>query len=244
MKQQKAHGYNLLYMSPENCIYKLEKICKTYIRGEQELKILKDLDFCVYKGQSLCIMGASGAGKSTLLHIMGTLDRVTSGSLFYRDQNITDLSSSELAFLRQKKIGFVFQFHYLLSEFTALENIMLPAHIAKIPYKQALEKAEFLIKALDIYQRKDHYPSELSGGEQQRVAIARALINQPEILLADEPAGNLDKENSIKIQELFLKLHEQFHLTLVTVSHDISFANSFPIIYKMEDGKIRNLKMS
>ena len=231
-------------MSQKDSIYRLDKVCKTYIRGKQELKILKDLEFHIHKGESLCIIGASGVGKSTLLHIMGTLDQPTSGSIFYREQNITDFSPSELAFLRQKKIGFVFQFHYLLSEFTALENVMLPAHIAKIPYKQALERAEALIETLDIYHRKDHYPSELSGGEQQRVAIARALINQPEILLADEPAGNLDKENSIKIQDLFLKLHEQFHLTLVAVSHDMSFANSFPIIYKMEDGKIRNLKMS
>ena len=116
---------------------------------------------------------------------------------------------------------------------------MMPAHIAKIPYKEALEKAESLINTLNIYHRKTHYPSELSGGEQQRVAIARALINQPEILLADEPAGNLDKENSFKIQELFFKLHEQFRLTLVAVSHDSSFAHAFPSVVKIEDGKIR-----
>lgn len=227
----------------KDSIYKLERVCKTYTRGGQSLEILKELELFVYKGQSLCITGASGVGKSTLLHIMGTLDRPTSGSIFYREQDITSFSPSQLAFLRRKKIGFVFQFHYLLSEFTALENIMLPAHIAKMPFKESLERAEFLINTLGFYHRKSHYPSELSGGEQQRVAIARALINQPEILLADEPAGNLDKENSLKIQDLFFKLHENFQLTLVAVSHDLAFANSFPSVFKMEEGKIRDLRL-
>ena len=224
---------------PSQSVYKLEKVCKTYNRGKQSLKILKDLDLHIHRGQFLCIAGASGAGKSTLLHIMGTLDRPTSGAVFFSGKDIANFSPSQLAFLRRKKIGFVFQFHYLLNEFTTLENVMMPAHIAKIPQKEALEKAESLIHTLNIYHRKTHYPSELSGGEQQRVAIARALINDPEILLADEPAGNLDKENSFKIQELFLKLHEQFRLTLVAVSHDSSFASAFSSVVTIEDGKIR-----
>lgn len=226
------------HLSPQS-IYKLEKVCKTYTRGKQSLEILKDLDLHIHRGQFLCIVGASGAGKSTLLHIMGALDRPTSGSVFFSGRDITGFTSAQLAFLRRKKIGFVFQFHYLLNEFTALENVMMPAHIAKLPYKEALEKAKSLIDTLNIYHRKTHYPSELSGGEQQRVAIARALINDPEILLADEPAGNLDKENSLKIQELFLKLHEKFHLTLIAVSHDSFFAGAFSSVVAIEDGRIR-----
>ena len=222
-------------------IYRLKKVSKTYIRGKQSLEILKDLELCIPKGESLCIVGASGAGKSTLLHIMGALDRPTSGSVFYKERDIAGFSSSQLAFLRRRKMGFVFQFHYLLSEFTALENVMLPAHIAKIPVKEASKKAESLIETLGLSHRKTHYPSELSGGEQQRLAIARALINEPEILLADEPAGNLDSKNSLKIQELFSLLHKKFHLTLVAVSHDMSFASTFSSVLKMEDGKISPL---
>lgn len=228
-------------MIKKDSIYRLEKVSKTYIRGKQSLKILKDLELCIHKGESLCIVGASGAGKSTLLHIMGALDRPTSGSVFYKEQDISGFSASQLAFLRRRKIGFVFQFHYLLSEFTALENVMLPAHIAKIPVKEALKKAEALIETLGLSHRKTHYPSELSGGEQQRLAIARALINDPEILLADEPAGNLDSKNSKTIQDLFAHLHARFRLTLVSVSHDMSFASSFSSVLKMEDGKISSL---
>ena len=222
-------------------IYKLEKVCKSFSRGGRDLSILKDLDLSVPKGGFLCVSGASGAGKSTLLHIMGALDRPTSGSVLFQGRELPSLSSSKSAFLRREKIGFVFQFHYLLNEFTALENIALPALIAAVPRKKAFSRAEFLIETVGVSHRKSHFPSEMSGGEQQRVAVARALVNQPEVLLADEPAGNLDRASARKIQDLLFDLHERFQLTIVAVSHNLSFARSCPSRAEIEDGKIKSL---
>ena len=217
------------------CIYDLKKISKSYAKTGF---VLKDLDLNVSKAEALCIMGASGAGKSTLLHIMGALDKPDSGSVLYRGGNFRFFSSKEAAFFRRRKIGFVFQFHYLLNEFTALENILLPARIAKTPPKEAYDRAMGLMETLQITQRKDHFPSQLSGGEQQRAAIARALVNAPEVLLADEPVGNLDRENSLKIRELFFQLQSDFQLTLIAVSHDEDFAGAFPSVLHLQDGKI------
>ena len=220
-------------------IYELKDVSKTYIRGSQALPVLKDINLQVQKGQALCIMGPSGAGKSTLLHIMGTLDRASSGSVFYRGRELAEFSDEDRAFLRRGKLGFVFQFHHLLSEFTAQENIIIPGHFTGRGYKEALKRAQFLMETLGISSRKDHYPSELSGGEQQRVAIARALMNEPEVLLADEPVGNLDRKNALKIRDLFFELHKTFQLTLISVSHDIGFAGAFPRILRLEDGCLK-----
>ena len=220
-------------------IYELKDVSKTYIRGSQTLPVLKDINLQVQKGQALCIMGPSGAGKSTLLHIMGTLDRASSGSVFYRGRELAEFSDEDRAFLRRGKLGFVFQFHHLLSEFTAQENIIIPGHFTGRGYKDSLKRAQFLMETLGISSRKDHYPSELSGGEQQRVAIARALMNEPEVLLADEPVGNLDRKNALKIRDLFFELHKTFQLTLISVSHDIGFAGAFPRILRLEDGCLK-----
>lgn len=228
-------------MLAEN-IYQLTGVCKNYVRGNQTLSILKNLNLEVKKGQAVCITGPSGIGKSTLLHLMGTLDQATSGDIFYRNKNLKNLKAEQQAFLRREKLGFVFQFHHLLPEFTALENVRVPAQISKRPKKTSLERAHFLLETLGLQDRVHHYPSELSGGEQQRVAIARALMNSPEVLLADEPVGNLDQENSQKIRNLFFKLHEKFKLTLISVSHDKSFAETFPTILKMEQGKLFEIK--
>lgn len=222
-------------------IYRLQNICKSYQHGNSVLPILKNLNLDIHKGQAICITGPSGSGKSTLLHIIGTLDKATSGQVFYRDKNIDSFNEKELAFLRNKKIGFVFQFHYLLTEFTALENVMIPAHLAKKNYKESLERAGFLMETLGLSDRQKHYPAELSGGEQQRLAIARALMNEPELLLADEPVGNLDRKNAASIRDLFFDLHKNFSLTLVAVSHDRFFAEDFPSLLKLEDGQIRDI---
>lgn len=220
-------------------IYELKNVHKIYTRGSQSLSVLKDINLQVQKGQALCIMGPSGAGKSTLLHIMGTLDQASSGSVFYRNRELSGFSDEDRAFLRRGKLGFVFQFHHLLSEFTAQENILIPGHFTGRGYKEAVKRAQFLMETLGIFSRKDHYPSQMSGGEQQRVAIARALMNEPEVLLADEPVGNLDRKNALKIRDLFFDLQKTFQLTLISVSHDIGFAGAFPRILRLEDGLLK-----
>ena len=222
-------------------IYTLKNVYKSFQHGKNEVSILKNLDLEIQKGQAVCITGPSGSGKSTLLHILGTLDKVSSGEVFYRDKNLADFGQKELAFLRNKKLGFVFQFHHLLMEMTSLENIMIPSYISQRPYKESLERAHFLAETLKLKDRLKHHPSELSGGEQQRVAIARALMNEPEVLLADEPVGNLDRQNSSSIRDLFFNLHKDFSLTLVAVSHDHFFAEAFPKILRLEDGNIVNI---
>ncbi len=212
-------------------------ISKVYQQGEGELEILKSVDLDIYQGESLCILGASGAGKSTLLHILGTLDRPTAGQLFYRDENLLYKSDQELAQFRNQKMGFVFQFHHLLAEFTALENIMMPARIAGVAASDSRRRAEHLCEILGLQGRETHFPSQLSGGERQRVAVARALMRDPEVLFADEPTGNLDKDNCQKVQELFFELQQRLGLSLVVVTHDPQFASRFPRRLLMEDGR-------
>ncbi|MCC7404797.1 MAG: ABC transporter ATP-binding protein [Bdellovibrionales bacterium] len=211
-------------------------VYKSYPMGKNRLEILKGLDLQIHQGEAVCIVGASGAGKSTLLHIMGTLDRPTLGTVLYRGRDLFRQSDEQLAKFRNEKLGFVFQFHHLMSEFTALENITMPARIAGMSARMARERGEELLAGLGLIDRKDHFPSEMSGGEQQRVAIARALLNEPEVLLADEPTGNLDTKNSGKIQDLFFELKDRMGLTLVVVSHDQEFARRFPRICVMKDG--------
>lgn len=212
-------------------------IAKSFPQGRDTLHVLKSLSLTVQAGDAICIRGASGAGKSTLLHILGTLDRPTQGDVFYKGESLLRRSDDELADFRNKKMGFVFQFHHLMSEFTALENVMMPCRIGGISKKIAREKAEKLLVELQLEARMTHYPSEMSGGEQQRVAIARALVQNPEILFADEPTGNLDTVNSQRIQELFFELKERHGLTLIVVSHDLDFARRFPRVLSLKDGQ-------
>ena len=214
----------------------VRRVTKTYNQGPQKLEILKGIDADFYPGEAACIVGSSGAGKSTLLHIIGALDHPTSGQVLYKNENLFDKSDEDLAQFRNKTIGFVFQFHHLLSEFSALENIMMPARIAGESVHEVQKRAEKLISMMGLNDRAHHYPSELSGGEQQRVAVARALIQNPKILLADEPTGNLDTENSRQIQELFFNLKHQFGLTLIVVTHDSNFASRFPRRLILKDG--------
>lgn len=211
-------------------------VTKSYPMGASRLEVLKGIDLEVSAGEALCIVGASGAGKSTLLHIMGTLDRPTLGKVFFRGVDLTRESDEALAQFRNRSMGFVFQFHHLMSEFSALENVMMPCRIGGLSVKESRIEAERLLEMLGLKERMSHFPSEMSGGEQQRVAIARALVRSPEVLFADEPTGNLDTVNGERIQSLFFELKRQLHLTLVVVTHDLAFAAKFPKVLRMKDG--------
>lgn len=210
---------------------------KAYTQGTSELEILKSVDIDVQAGESVGIVGSSGAGKSTLLHILGTLDRATEGELIFGGVNIMDMDEEEMARLRNREMGFVFQFHHLLGEFTAVENVMIPCRIAGDSKASSKIKAMELLDNMGLADRAHHYPNELSGGELQRVAIARALVRRPRILFADEPTGNLDSQNSLNIQNLFFNLKEKYGLTLVVVTHDMTFAQKFTRTLKISDGK-------
>lgn len=217
-------------------LLKARQIWKTYPQGAGELSILRGVDLDVAAKEALCILGASGAGKSTLLHILGTLDRPTKGELKFQNQDLISASEEELAQFRNSTMGFVFQFHHLLAEFTALENVMIPCRLVGQSKSEAEQRAEVLLKELGLKDRLRHYPSQLSGGELQRVAIARALVRNPKILFADEPTGNLDSQNSIRIQNLFFELKERMGLTLIVVTHDLQFAQKFSRILRLSDG--------
>ena len=202
--------------------------------------VIKGIDLHINKGEIVAIVGASGAEKSTLLQILGTLDKPDKGKVIIDNQDITSLNQKNLASFRNKKIGFVFQFHHLLPEFTALENICIPAFIAGVPKKEAADKAMALLEYLRLTERASHKPSMLSGGEQQRVAIARALINNPAIILADEPSGNLDSQNAKELHELFFSLREKTGQTFVIVTHNPSLANMADRALTIVDGKIEH----
>ncbi|WP_029904191.1 ABC transporter ATP-binding protein [Prevotella sp. 10(H)] len=202
------------------------------------LKVLKGINLRVEKGEIISIVGASGAGKTTLLQIMGTLDKADSGTVFINNQNLSKLSDSKLSDFRNKNIGFVFQFHQLLPEFTALENVMIPALIGKVKDSQAKAKAKELLDMLGLSSRMEHKPNELSGGEKQRVAVARALINDPAVILADEPSGSLDTENKEELHQLFFKLRDTLGQTFVIVTHDEHLASITDRTVHMKDGMI------
>ena len=218
-------------------LLKTVSICKSFHKGSHKIDVLKGLSLDIHKKEALCIVGPSGAGKSTFLHILGTLDPPSSGHVFFKNQNLSSAGEEEKACFRRHKLGFVFQFHYLLSEFNMLENIMIAGHIGGLSPEQSKDKAYELMKWLNLSHRALHFPSELSGGEQQRAAIARALMNEPEILLADEPTGSLDAQHSIKILDLLFELRERLDLTLAAVSHNPHFSKSFPKVLKMKDGQ-------
>lgn len=203
-----------------------------------KLHILKGVDLDVQKGEIITIVGASGAGKSTLLHIIGTLDHQDQGSVRLNNIDVGSLSSRKLSAFRNEHIGFIFQFHHLLPEFTALENISIPAYIGKKNKKQTEERARELLDLLGLKDRADHKPNELSGGEQQRVSVARAMINNPSIILADEPSGNLDSNNAESLHQLFADLRDRLKQTFVIVTHNESLANMADRKIIMKDGQI------
>lgn len=222
-------------------IIKAEKIYKIYFEGikEKELIVLDNLDFEMEKGKIVSITGISGSGKSTLLHILGTLDKPNKGKIYFNGNDIGKLSDRELARFRNRNIGFVFQFHHLLPELTSIENVAMPMLISGKSYIESLSAADSLLSKLDLSDRKDHYPNQLSGGEQQRIAVARALINNPELILADEPTGNLDKYHSEELIELLWELNKMFSISLLLVTHNEGLAERAEVLYKLADGKLK-----
>ena len=215
---------------------KIEKIKKSF----GSLEVLKDINLNIKKGEIVSIVGASGAGKTTLLQVVGTLLKPNSGSIFINDIDIESLNEKKIAKFRNRNIGFVFQFHQLLPEFTALENVCIPAFIANKSKKEAEDKAKEILHFLSLDNRLHHKPNELSGGEQQRVAVARAIINNPSVLLADEPSGNLDSKNKKELHELFFSLRDKYNQTIVIVTHNKELSEMSDRILTIKDGVILN----
>ena len=213
---------------------------KTYVMGKRTLEVLRGVDVEIARGDFVALRGASGTGKSTLLHLIGGLDTPNAGEIFFDGQSLAKFSESELTHFRNRRVGFVFQAYHLLPELTALENVCLPARVARISTGNATKRAEDLLARVGLKDRLDHKPSELSGGEQQRVAIARALINEPELLLADEPTGNLDSHTGGEIIELLKSLRPEKKMTLVIATHDAKVAASAPRVIELVDGMINS----
>ncbi|MGE5444881.1 MAG: ABC transporter ATP-binding protein [Ignavibacteriales bacterium] len=219
-------------------VIEVKGLSKVFETDGSRVAALKGIDLVIKKGETLGIVGMSGSGKSTLLHILGTLDRPTSGEVLYSGENVFRRSDDELATFRNREIGFVFQFHYLLSEFSALENVMMPLLIQRIEAKEAKDLATNILERVGLRDRLDHRPGELSGGEQQRVAIARAVILKPGVILADEPTGNLDLETGNSVMDLFLNLNQEEEITLVLVTHNPAVAERLGRRIRLSDGKI------
>lgn len=221
-----------------NIILACEAVCKNYYDGQLNVQVLDNLTLQVDKGQSIGIVGASGSGKSTLLHILGGLDKPTSGRVFLMGQDLSELSQKQLSGLRNRHLGFVYQFHHLLPEFSALENVMMPLLIGKRPKEQARERALLMLEKVGLKDRVLHRPGELSGGERQRAAIARALVTDPACLLADEPTGNLDRKNALNILDMMMELKQELGTALVVVTHDDEMAARFDRVLNMTDGAL------
>ena len=221
-----------------NTILACEAVCKNYYDGQLNVQVLDNLTLQVDKGQSIGIVGASGSGKSTLLHILGGLDKPTSGRVSLMGQDLSQLSQKQLSGLRNQYLGFVYQFHHLLPEFSALENVMMPLLIGKRPKEQARERALLMLEKVGLKDRVQHRPGELSGGERQRAAIARALVTDPACLLADEPTGNLDRKNALNILDMMMELKQELGTALVVVTHDDEMAARFDRVLNMTDGAL------
>ena len=220
-------------------IVEVRNLEKTFETQSETLTILKDLDLCVKEGSKCVIVGKSGSGKSTLLNIIGGLDNPSSGEVFVDGKLISGLNEDQLTDYRKNVLGLVFQFHYLLKDFTALENIYLPAYMAGVPKKEAVERAKILLEDVGLSDRATHLPSQLSGGERQRIAVARSLINNPKLVLADEPTGNLDPANAYLIGEMLFKISEKYNKTLILVTHDMNLAQRGDVKYFIDKGQLK-----
>ncbi|MCF8092311.1 MAG: ABC transporter ATP-binding protein [Desulfotignum sp.] len=223
---------------PESVIMSLEQVSKTFTSPTTSIEILKHSDFTIIRGETLAVVGASGIGKSTLLNIIGTLDRPDEGRVMFRDHDLFSLRDDQLAAFRNERIGFVFQFHYLLQGFTAVENVMIPGLIARKNKKTIEKQAANMLERVGLADRYSHRVEDLSGGEQQRVAIARALVMKPDLLLADEPTGNLDEKNSDSIHALLDELNKELGMTVIVVTHNMKLAHMMEKMVTIHDGSI------
>lgn len=224
-----------------NEIVKITGLEKTYVSDGEKLTVLRNLDLKIFEGTKNVIVGESGSGKSTLLNIIGGIDHVTSGKVIAGKWDVTNLSDSEMSEYRSGFLGLIFQFHYLLKDFTALENVYLPLYMTGVSKKEAIERAEGLLSDVGVYDRKNHLPGQLSGGERQRVAVARSLINNPALILADEPTGNLDPANAASIGDLLFSMVDRYKKTLVLVTHDMNLAKKGDNLYSIKNGKLERV---
>lgn len=230
-------------MDDENVIVQIEGLEKNYVNQSETLRVLKGLSLTIKKGERVCITGESGNGKSTLLNILGGIDTASGGVVKAGGNELSALDEDALTEYRARFVGLVFQFHYLLKDFSALENVFLPAYMAGMHKSDAMKKAEKLLEDVGLSHRKNHLPSELSGGERQRVAVARALVNDPSLVLADEPTGNLDPANAAMIGELLFQVAKNYDKTLLVVTHDMDLASRGETLYKLEDGVLKKMEI-
>jgi len=221
-----------------NNFLKIKGLYKSFQSGSEKLRILIDLSLQLNEGEMLAVTGASGSGKSTFLHLVGGMDRADAGEIFLAGQKVTRLEGQQLAQFRNSKIGFIFQFHHLLPEFSALENVMFPLLLRRIPFAESRTRAHALLDEVGLADRTHHKPGQLSGGEQQRVAVARALVGKPSLLLGDEPTGNLDEHTAEAIYELLLDIHRRHHLTSIIVTHNPKLAALCSLEKRLEEGKL------
>lgn len=230
-------------MDDENVIVQIEGLEKNYVNQSETLRVLKGLSLTIKKGERVCITGESGNGKSTLLNILGGIDTASGGVVKAEGNELSALDEDALTEYRARFVGLVFQFHYLLKDFSALENVFLPAYMAGMHKSDAMKKAEKLLEDVGLSHRKNHLPSELSGGERQRVAVARSLVNDPSLVLADEPTGNLDPANAAMIGELLFQVAKNYGKTLLVVTHDMDLASRGETLYKLEDGVLKKMEI-
>ena len=214
-------------------IFKCSNISKSFYQGNKTVEVLKNIDFTLEQSTSVSIVGPSGSGKTTFLNVLSGLDSPSAGKVFYKDKDINNLNDKERASIRNKEIGFVYQFHHLLPEFTALENVSLPMLISGLNMEEANEKSSRLLKKVNLENRMDHKPSELSGGERQRVAVARSLSNSPSCLIMDEPTGDLDAYNALKVSNTILELSDEFNISLIIATHDVSLSSRTKKIFNL-----------
>ena len=214
-------------------IFKCSNISKSFNQGNKIVEVLKNIDFTLEQSTSVSIVGPSGSGKTTFLNVLSGLDSPSAGKVFYREKDINNLNDKERASIRNKEIGFVYQFHHLLPEFTALENVSLPMLISGLKMEEANEKSSRLLKKVNLENRMDHKPSELSGGERQRVAVARSLSNSPSCLIMDEPTGDLDAHNALKVSNTILELSDEYNISLIIATHDVSLSSRTKKIFNL-----------